>query len=151
VRFLSELGRPGPYALTHVPVARRWEVLDPAPASLVALDDALLGKALREDARLAWVPAYSLVSGDLPLGEGRGAVVARCRVDVSRAGKVALVLKGAKALKLWVDGSPVATEALELSRGPHVVDVLVDRGTKLRCELAVPAGSSAQAAFVAGK
>jgi putative heme-binding domain-containing protein len=151
VRFLSELGRPGPYALAHVPVARRWEILDPAPASLLALDDALLGKALREDARLAWGPAYSLVSGDLPLGEGRGVVVARCRVDVSRTGKVALVLKGAKGHKVWVDGSPVTAEALELSRGPHIVDVLVDRGATVRCELAVPAGSPAQAGFVSGK
>jgi len=28
VRFLSELGRPGPFALGTAPVARRWEVLD---------------------------------------------------------------------------------------------------------------------------
>ena len=31
VRFLSELGKIGPYAVSKARVFRRWQVLDPAP------------------------------------------------------------------------------------------------------------------------
>jgi putative heme-binding domain-containing protein len=162
VRFLSELGRPGPYALSVVPVARRWQYL-PAPSpSLLALDDTALGKALRDDTRLSWTAAYSLVSGSLPLagvsGPNQEAALLRCQVEVATPGKVQLVLNGAQGLKLWVDGVPVpAAERvpLDLSRGTHTVDVRVELGRRkegrLRCELAVPASSRAQAAFVGGR
>jgi putative heme-binding domain-containing protein len=161
VRFLSELGRPGPYALSHVPVARRWMHLPAVPASLAALDDATLGKALRDDARLTWAPAYSLVSGDLPLAEaaaGGKAAVLRTQIDVATPGKVELVFNDAAGLRLWLDGRPVPAAgrvALDLARGPHTLDVLADpaarKGGRLRCELAVPPGSKAQAAFAGGR
>jgi hypothetical protein len=159
VRFLSELGRPGPYAPSHVPVARRWHYLAAPPASLLALDDAALGKALR-DARLPWEPAYSLVSGHLPLSEvaGRGPAVIRCQVEVATAGRVHLLFNDPQGLTLWVDGVPVPAGervALDLAPGIHTVAVRLDlarRGDgRVRCELAVPAGSPAQATFAGGR
>jgi putative heme-binding domain-containing protein len=33
VRFLSELGKVGPYAASSTPIARRWEALAPSPAA----------------------------------------------------------------------------------------------------------------------
>jgi putative heme-binding domain-containing protein len=162
VRFLSELGRPGPYALSHVPVVRRWQYLAAVPRTLLALDDVALGKALQSDTRLTWEPAYSLVSGHLPLVEvargERSVGVLRCQIEVARAGKLALVWNDARGLKLWIDGAPVQPGervALDLARGMHTLDVRVDLGlprdTRLRCELAVPSGSPAQAAFVGGR
>jgi putative heme-binding domain-containing protein len=162
VRFLSELGRPGPYAPSHVPVARRWQYVADVPESLLAQDDAALGKALRTDDRLAWSPAYSLASGDLPVAEvagGKGDVaVVRCEVQVAAAGKLLLTLNDAGGLKLWVDGTAAPARErlpLELSRGVHTLDIFIDRGRRkegrLRCTLAVPAGSAAHAAFVAGR
>jgi hypothetical protein len=47
VRFLSELGKPGPYAVTAAPVVRRWRVVDAAGIA---------------------IPGYSTVSGSLPPG-----------------------------------------------------------------------------------
>jgi putative heme-binding domain-containing protein len=162
VRFLSELGRPGPYAPTTVPVARRWQYLPAVPESLLALDAQSFGKALRDDGRLTWAPAYSLASGDLPLPEvadaARGAAVVRCQVEVAAPGRLDLVWKDAAGLKLWVDGAPVAAgprAALDLPRGTHTVAVRIDlplrKDGRLRCELAVPAGSPARASFVAGR
>jgi putative heme-binding domain-containing protein len=162
VRFLSELGRPGPYGPSHVPVARRWEHLGPVPESLPTLDDAALGKALHKDARLPWAPAYALASGDLPLDEvgdkAHGVAVVRCRLDVAAAGKVQLVLPDAAGVTLWVDGAAVPAGRrvpLDLTRGVHTVALRIDlgrrKGSRLRCELAVPAVSSARAAFVAGR
>src|SRR4051812_33196461 len=40
-RFLSELGKPGPYAVPNDPVVRRWRVLDPVPDALAAGADPL--------------------------------------------------------------------------------------------------------------
>jgi putative heme-binding domain-containing protein len=161
VRFLSELGRPGPYALSHVPVARRWQYLTAVPRGLRQLDDAALGKALA-DGRLTWEPVYSLVSGPLPLAEAtkddRGVAVVRCQVEVAAAGKVELVFNERQGLQLWVDGAPVAAGervALDLGRGMHTLTVWAEVGrrkdARLRCELAVPPGSPAQATFVVGR
>ena len=161
VRFLSELGRPGPYASSDAPVARRWESLADPPPALLALDDEALGKALRDDARLTWVPAYALASGHLPLsetGQAKEGPVLRCRIEAAVPGKVLLLLNDAKGLRLWVDGLPVTAGRripVSLSRGTHTIVVRVHsdrrKETRLRFELAVPPGSPAQASFAAGK
>ena len=36
VRFLAELGKPGPYAIRTIPTIQRWRVLKPVPAALAA-------------------------------------------------------------------------------------------------------------------
>jgi putative heme-binding domain-containing protein len=161
VRFLSELGRPGPYALSHVPLARRWQYLASVPVSLLALDDVALGKALHKGSDLAWATSYARVSGQLSLSEvadvKQQRALVRCQLDVTAAGKLQLDLNDGHGLKLWVGG--LATEVkrhvlLDLPRGMHAFDFLVDlrqRKQDLRCELAIPAGSTAQAVFIAGR
>lgn len=162
VRFLSELGRPGPFALTHQNIARRWRRLPSIPPALLALEDQALGKALIEEGFVNWTPAYSLVSGHLPLseqGDGRGGPqVARCLVDVASPGKLLLIVNDAQGLKMWVDGvkmDPQARMTLTLPRGLHTLDFYVAPGAekdrRLRCELIVPNGSGAEASFVAGR
>jgi putative heme-binding domain-containing protein len=162
VRFLSELGKPGPYALSNLPVARRWQYLANVPPALLALNDGAFGKALLETAPAAWTVSYSLVSGDLPLGElvraKETATIVRCQVEVAAAGKLQLVLKDAQGLKLWVDGRVMPTGqrvGVNLTKGLHNVDVRIDlarrKDSNLRCELSIPPGSPAQAAFVAGR
>ncbi len=162
VRFLSELGNPGRYGPSHVPVARRWSYLNPPPESLLALDPAALGRALREDRSLPWALAYSLASGDLPLAEvaasGDGTALVRCYLDVTTSGIAELRLNDPPGLALWVDGVPTPAGervTLRLARGMHRVDLRIEsarrkKGT-LRCELHLPGGSSAQASFPAGR
>jgi putative heme-binding domain-containing protein len=154
VRFLSELGRPGPYAPSPAAVARRWQYLTAAPHAppkVPGTDDAL-----------PWASAYSLVGGDLPLAEvkipGQQAAVLRCQVEVATAGKVELVLNDVRGLTLWVDGerAPAQTRTpLSLKPRMHTVILRVDTGSprdgRLRCELAVPSGSRARASFVGGR
>ena len=66
VRFLSELGKAGPFAIGNAPVVRRWQVLAPNPQVLeVGRRDSVF--ALATNPSLAWTPAYSTVSGTLPL------------------------------------------------------------------------------------
>ena len=50
VRFLSELGKPGPYAIRSTPTIQRWKVLKPVPESLVGLV-ARQGSVPRPDSR----------------------------------------------------------------------------------------------------
>ncbi len=165
VRFLSELGKPGPFMVTHVQRARRWQILAPIPEPLLALPDTELGKALADDARLPWVTRYSKVSGQVPLAEtepGRTAaatkVAAQTQLEVLAPGRITLVLNDVHGIKVWVDGQAVAAQekmSLDLARGVHLLTLLVDEEQHheayVRCELADTPGSSAQARFVSGK
>lgn len=119
IRFLSELGKPGPYANNTAPVARRWQVVaavqpDVAPSS----------------AGLKWAPAYSQVSGLLaPDALVKTPALARCEVDVTTAGRLQLQLNSAKGLKLWVDNDTMPTktaQVLRLTQGTHTFTFLVD-------------------------
>jgi putative heme-binding domain-containing protein len=130
VRFLTELGKPGPYAVGPSPVIRRWRVLE--------------GQT--------WAPAYSLVSGALPV-EGQKAV--RGEIDVTTAGKVRLRLNSAKGLSLEIDGAPLEaaeTVELELKEGRHALTFTLNGRTEpLRAEVDESPGSPARVRPVVGK
>jgi putative heme-binding domain-containing protein len=161
VRFLSELGRVGPYAVGQSILARTWRVLDPAPEvieAVRALDDDALA---RDESRFRWSPAYSTVAGYLPRDvvptlPGRRFGLCRAVIDVTSAGVVALSLN-ADGSRLWVDGALRTVSkggTLELAAGPHSLTFAVptDRlENAFQCELTLPPDSSARARFVLGK
>jgi putative heme-binding domain-containing protein len=156
LRFLSELGKPGAYAVPEAPLVRRWRVLDPVPAALAA--DA--GKFPAGE-RLSWTPAYSLVSGTLPADALPAAPVGfvQANVDVTTAGKVRLGLNSAKGLALWVDGQAVDLKQpqaiLDLPRGIRTLTLRVDTaergGEGIRLEVSEAPGSAAHVRVVGGK
>lgn len=162
VRFLSELGKPGPFGVSYRAVARRWQILaSPSPA-LLSLDPAALGQTLVSDATLPWTTAFSRVAGDLPLGEivgkGESAILVRCQIDVVAAGKIGIRLEGAEGAKLWVDGTPTEVgERVSLNLAPGIrtltfrVESARRSGATLRCELTEEPGGTGQARFPAGK
>ncbi len=138
-RFLSLLGRPGAYENDESPYLRKWRV--------VAGES---GKLPDEDA--FWLPAYSLVNGELPaadLGEG-DVVYVRGFVSMLVAGAVKLDINNAQGLRLWVDDQPVVDLAasLELRKGRRVFTFAVDRKARgnvgLRVLLTAPEGSRAR-------
>jgi hypothetical protein len=161
VRFLADLGKPGPYGPSATPVVRRWQVLDAAQAANVAQNPDLLSSP-GSAASLKWSAAYSLVSGDLPAdafaspGGGAPAIV-RCEIEVTAPGKIGLRVKSPGGLKLYADGQPVAAKQdpeLELSRGIHSLTFQLDAAPRakapLRVELREVPGSSAAAQVVGG-
>ncbi|HTU17844.1 MAG TPA: PVC-type heme-binding CxxCH protein [Gemmataceae bacterium] len=167
VRFLSELGKVGPYAVGPQRVVRRWQALEPTREAWGFLH---LGGGLSTPAKnvrgLQWNPLYSTVSGVLPLtdapsfalGKGKHTVsLIRCHVDVTTAGPFLVRLNPTKGLKLWVDQNPIAVkETLEVSLpvGVHTLTFVVDRDERregLRCELADKPGSPARVRVVGGK
>lgn len=139
-RFVSELGRPGPYATRNVPVIRTWRLLPSADAPLAA------GR-----------PLYAQVSGEVPLSELSAAAAVAAQIDVGTPGQLALQLNSPAGLKLRVDGRPVeiaAVTPLELSAGRHELRFEIDAaqraGRGLRVELGEVEGSPARASAVNG-
>jgi putative heme-binding domain-containing protein len=116
VRFLSELGRPGPYAVGRAPMLRRWRLPDG--------------------------PAYSLVSGLLPI---EGVEAARGDYEVTTAGRFRVRLNSARGLSIEVDGKPVeAKEEFEVDwdAGVHALGFKISGRTEgLRVEVEEAAGS----------
>ncbi len=161
-RFLAELGKPGPFAVTHRAVARRWQQAS-LPAQLQALDPAALGKVLQEDSTLAWKPIYSRVSGELPLSATGAAaeehfVLVRCHFDVVSPGGFSFQLNDAEGIVVWVDGKTIAAQprmSVELSRGSHTfvfrIDLRARKDRSLRWELVESANGKGQAKFVDGR
>src|SRR5262249_45280503 len=93
VRFLSELGKPGPYANNPKPLVRRWRMAETHDST-------------------NWAPAYSYVNGDFVphLANDKSAQSVRCDVEVTTPGKIGLRLNSADGLKLFVDDKPQAIE-----------------------------------------
>jgi putative heme-binding domain-containing protein len=165
VRFLSELGKTGPYTVGRARAARRWQALEATSEAVRRLAAEGPGAAVADEPGLAWAPAYSTVAGELPLdglprmaaGEGKAVAAVRCQVEVSTGGAVRLRLNSARGLRLWIGRKPVDAAAeveLTLPAGTHTLTFAMDlsaRSEGLRCELDDAPGSKAQARFVGGK
>jgi putative heme-binding domain-containing protein len=167
VRFLSELGKIGPYAISKERLLRRWEVLEMTPQVMQSIRRMSLDALLASPA-LTWTAAYSEVSGLLPLDAiptmARGPrsdlpslAIARTQLDVSTGGPVALSFNGVEGLTLWVDGTRTELSPetrLDLRPGLHTLTLAVDRDRRregLRVTLEDVAGSPARAQAVLGK
>jgi len=133
VRFLSELGKPGPYAVIAAPVVRRWRALDPAGVA---------------------VPAYSTVSGVLP-AEWPSAT---CEINVVTPGLIRLRFNSLRGLTLSVDGAPVEIKDvldLDFKLGVHSLKLDVDAsrrgGDGIRLEVEEAPASAGRINIVGGK
>jgi putative heme-binding domain-containing protein len=173
VRFLSELGKIGPYSVGKDCVFRRWEVLEADGKAYTELRRWGLQSAANPNPALTWSPTYTKVSGELPLSElplirldalpGSGAEVGatglvRAQVSVSTPGAIKLVWNTAKGLRIWIDGTPAEPKenavVLDVSSGLHTVTLAVEKSLRqepLRCTLEDVPGSPARAQVVLGK
>jgi putative heme-binding domain-containing protein len=124
VRFISELGKPGPYATPNLPIVRSWKVLDKGPAQDVP-------QLLAQKEGTIWRSEFSTVSGELPLkdlGTGTNAIV-QTRIDVGTGGKIKLKVNLAAGLQLWLDGQAVSLSnetILDVAQGQRWLTFRVD-------------------------
>lgn len=135
VKFISVLGRPGEYANDESPVIRKWRVISASESGDLQRDEV-------PDDDADWLPAYSKVSGELPLedlppGES---VFVRGFVDVLVAGTARLDVNSDDGLMLWVDGKRVDDVAapIEFDRGRRTLTFALSPGQRehgLRVEL----------------
>jgi putative heme-binding domain-containing protein len=176
VRFLSELGKVGPYSASRARFVRRWQVLDATPQTVRVLagtrmfeysnEGAAANHAFRDPA-LTWSSAYSQVNGIIPLESlprirvsqstpARG--YARFQLDVSAAGKAKLRLNSTTGVSFcWLNRMPVEVAeqlTLDLQSGIHTVTLSIDLDRQkegIRCELEDVPSSAARVRIVAGK
>ena len=96
-KFVSMLGKPGPYANDESPVIRKWRVAT-SEKNVKTPND-----------QLQWSPIYSMVSGELPASEIKPAksVYAEGYVNVQVPGEIDLKLNQTKGIQLWLDGKRV--------------------------------------------
>ncbi len=162
VRFVGELGKPGPYAVRSQPTIQRWRYLKTTPAELETREPNAgeLASLLSGD-QSAWSPAYARVGGTLPLAEltadGQKALYLSADVDVTEPGEVELKLDSPQGVTLWIDDRSLPPEGpatATLARGTHKILVRVDlakRGEReLRAVVDKPAGSTAVYTVVGG-
>ena len=130
VKFVTELGRPGPYATSTAQVVRRWR-LQGADGALTAENSAQI-KTLADSG----VAAYSMVNGTLPAADlnlQKPVTRAMALVDVTQAGNVQLKLNSAKGVKLWLNETsvPVAEMTrLVLPSGRSQITLEIDRDAR---------------------
>ncbi|HZL38567.1 MAG TPA: PVC-type heme-binding CxxCH protein [Tepidisphaeraceae bacterium] len=158
IKFLSELGKPGPYGPDTAQVARRWQVPQFVPDADPAGD---LPISINNDGS-NWMAQYTLVSGELPASAfhtrpGKKIAWARTQLSVTSAGKIRVLLSDPRGLELWVDGKrtePKTDMPLDLPVGVHALTVRVDfaaRGKNgIRVELQDVPGSAGHAQPVLG-
>jgi putative heme-binding domain-containing protein len=170
VRFLSELGKVGPYAVSKAPVARTWQVLEPSSAAYDLLGSTSFASVVRANHALTWTPAYSKVSGLLPIAalpalrfdkpdskEFDSFAFARCRVEATADASAFLRLNSPAGIKLWLDDTPVPASSrtlLRTSPGVHILTLAIDLNRcrdGIQCELADEPGSPAAVRFIGGK
>ncbi len=166
VRFLSELGKVGEFAVSNTPVARRWEALAYTPEAHHRLNRTSFDIAATDDAALTWQPAYSTVGGQLPVEglpqlkphrETPSTSFVRCQIEVTTPGAVLIRFNATTGVEFWLDSKPTPVEtvmALDLTTGKHTLTFAIDRSrrtTPLQLTLDRAPGSPAQAQLVSGK
>ena len=113
VRFLSELGKPGPYAIPGTPTIQRWKVLQSVPEVLARSlpdPDRFRDHILRAEPN-RWKTAYAKLAGSLPLDEltsatGLEILYVQGEIIVSIGGAIRFQLDSAEGVRFWVDDEP---------------------------------------------
>jgi putative heme-binding domain-containing protein len=165
VRFLSELGKPGPYAIRSTPTVQRFKVLKPVSQALAASipDRGVFRDQILNAEPSRWMTSYAKVAGALPLDElstvaGGNVLYFQGEISVSSAGPVRVQLDSAEGVLFWIDEQPVPpgtpASVTTLAAGHHTVTLRVDakaRSSKeIKVEVTKPAGSPAEFTVVGG-
>lgn len=163
-RFVSELGKPGPYAVQQAKTVQRWRVLREPPLELTRevphlenLRQHVLGAQPTD-----WDPAYGQVNGRLPLEELRKngeptVLILQGHFDVSAEGTIAFRIETDAKVQTWIDAESLEERRefeLSLPNGRHAITLRVEvpesQRPFLRVELKTPDNSTANFAIVGG-
>jgi putative heme-binding domain-containing protein len=166
VRFLSELGKVGPYSLGKARVIRRWEAFEPTEAGMAHIRKNRVASAADNEPSLTWSSAYTTVAGVLPLeaapqmriwNDTAPLSVLRCQLEVTAPGKVKLKVNSVEGLSLWIGASPADVKEemiVDLPAGVQSIMLSVDRSKRkegVRLELEDIADSPARVSVIGGK
>ncbi|GIW88403.1 MAG: hypothetical protein KatS3mg108_2727 [Isosphaeraceae bacterium] len=160
VRFLSELGRPGPFALPPPSLVRRWQVFRDVPPDLQQgwPESVQVSLQLLNADPQRWAPAFALHSGDLPLQEltglaGGPVLYLQTQFELAEPGQMLAQFDDPSGLRLWFGARVVELDAsgaarFDAPKGTHRLILRVDTASRsrptLRLTLQPDAGSSAR-------
>jgi putative heme-binding domain-containing protein len=165
VRFLSELGKPGPYSIRPIPSIQRWRFLKGVPAPLAS---AIPGPADLKTQVLdadpdRWLPAYGKVGGGLPLDElladaGSKVVFVQGEIVATNPGPITFRFNSARGLQAWLDDKPLAAEptvTVPLAVGRHKLTLRLDTANRperdVKVEVVKPDDSAVEFTVVGGR
>ena len=165
VRFLAELGKPGPYAIRSTPTIQRWKALKSVPESLATSlpgKDQFRSQIVEADPG-RWLAYYAKVAGSLPLDEltakiGGKVLYLQGEIQVSSAGPIRVQLDSADGIRFWVDDELAQegthAQVADMSAGRHALTLRVDTGARksreIKVEVSKPTGSPAEFTVVGG-
>ena len=153
VRFLSELGKPGPYAVQTTPTVHRWRVSSDA-ADLPA------------DGGAISLPAYSRANGDLPLAEvaaevQSATILVQAEITASAAGPVLVQIDSPEGVHAilntmsFTSAQSAPSMAFDLVVGKNLLTLNIDTKARkkdtIKVEIVRAEGSPAEFAIVVGK
>ncbi len=176
-RFITELGRPGDYAIRATPTLQRWRLLkSPAPEISGEVPNVEhFRQHVLELPADAWLPLYGTARGPLPLGDVVAALPAASlvkspadktvaflqgEIEVSQAGDLQVEVQTPVQAHLWLDAEPFEKPAkltIPLTAGRHKLTLRLNlpsdlpEGASLKVELKKPADSSLQFDVVGGQ
>ena len=164
-RFVSELGKPGPYAVRTVPTMQKWLVLKaPAAELLTEVPNVeILREKILDLPTSAWNTTYATARGNFPLGElalesntaKPQPQYLQGQLNVVDAGEVEIAFTAPAGSTWWLDAEPFeGTDKVtrELSAGLHRVTIRVPAAAgELRLEVRKPSGSAANYTVVGGQ
>ena len=163
LKFLSELGKPGTYAVRSTQRFQRWRVLVNAKPELLAEIPNLVIFETEVLAQGLWGSAYSLVNGTLPLDEIAVRLKSKVfylqgEIEVVEAGPATLNFDSTNGLHVWLGKESVNSPAgatVDLATGRQTLTIRVDTTARpeseLRLELTRPQGTSGQFQVVDGQ
>ncbi|MEM7391799.1 MAG: HEAT repeat domain-containing protein, partial [Verrucomicrobiota bacterium] len=166
VRFLSELGKSGPYQVSPARLVRTWQVLGRGKEVNDDVRHTGTHHITEENPLFTWNPAYSRVNGDLHIAKldqhyyinAKTWSFVRFRINVLKAGKALFRINDTAGLEGWIGTKKfeIAQNSLvEVPAGEHVVSIGVvgaERNWKpLRIELAESPDADAQVDVIGGK
>jgi len=169
-RFVSELGKPGPYAIRSVPTIQRWKVLENPPGELAKASadtiptDAQFEAQIVKGTGLRWNSAYGKTAGGLPLDElvasdGSGVQILWLQGEImaDAAGPVDLGVVVPEGSAAWIGGTRLdlgATNAVPLAKGGNKLTLRVPatqgQGQEIKAEVRKPKGSPRRIDVVGG-
>jgi len=176
-RFITELGRPGPYVIRTTPTLQRWRMLkSPAPEISGEVPNVEhFRQHVLELPADAWLPLYGTAQGPLPLADALGALksasseknlgdktvaILQGEIEVSQAGDLQVEIHSPIPVHLWFDAEPFEKPAkltLPFTAGRHKLTMRLElpddlpSDANLSVELKKPAGSNIQFDVVGGQ
>jgi putative heme-binding domain-containing protein len=139
IKFLSVLGKPGEYGLSHRPLARSYHVLMDAAIqeSLAKAEEGKMEQMLSGIPSAAWQPRFGMTDGrwlkEEAVANNRLPLVLRTEVKLSVPGELAVRVSPVEDVQVVIGGQSVTArgeERISVNPGVHSVYLIYEKPPK---------------------